>query len=382
MSQRRRWLNGAFFAAVYSGAHFRQIWATDHTISRKILLHIEFFYQSVNLLFTYFSLANYYLTFYFIAGSLCKKEVDPFGHNMGKYIFEFLRYILVLLICTQFILSMGNRPQGAKKLYFGSMIIFAVIMAYTTFATIYIIVYQVEHTVGSIVDSDIFLTLFVSLASTAGLYFLMSFMYLDPWHMFTSSAQYFALLPSYICLLQVYAFCNTHDVTWGTKGDNIINKDLGAAVGGKGSTVELEMPSEQLDIDSGYDEALRNLRDRLEVPTPPVSENTLQEDYYRAVRTYMVLIWMITNGILAMAVSEAYGTADVGTNYYLSFILWCVAGLALFRAIGSTTYIIMHLVHKIVEGRAKWRVTIPEWAHGISSKLSDKMSSLGSVVGK
>jgi chitin synthase len=32
---------------------------------------------------------------------------------------------------------------------------------------------------------------------------------------------------------------------------------------------ELEMPLEQLDIDLGYDEAMRNLRDRIEVPGAP-----------------------------------------------------------------------------------------------------------------
>ena len=56
ISQRRRWLNGAFFAAVYSLVHFRQIWHTDHTIMRKVLLHIEFVYQFVSLAFTWFSL--------------------------------------------------------------------------------------------------------------------------------------------------------------------------------------------------------------------------------------------------------------------------------------------------------------------------------------
>lgn len=61
ISQRRRWLNGAFFAAVYSLIHFRQIWATDHTITRKVLLHIEFVYQFVNLCFTYFSLVSFFL---------------------------------------------------------------------------------------------------------------------------------------------------------------------------------------------------------------------------------------------------------------------------------------------------------------------------------
>jgi chitin synthase len=381
VSQRRRWLNGAFFAAVYSLVHFRQIWHTDHTVGRKILLHIEFVYQFIQLLFTYFSLANFYLTFYFVAGSLSDETLDPFGHNIGKYIFVILRYVCVLLICTQFILSMGNRPQGAHKLYLWSMVIYAVIMAYNTFAAIYIVCYQFTKSGAEIgLGNNLFTNLIVSLASTIGLYFLMSFLYLDPWHMFTSAAQYFLLLPSYICTLQVYAFCNTHDVTWGTKGDNVIHTDLGAAMGHGGKTVELEMPSEQLDIDSGYDEALRNLRDRIEVPQPPVSENQQQEDYYKNVRTYMVLCWMVSNAILAMAVSEAYGNTNVGSNFYLSFILWSVAALALFRAIGSGTFGIINCVEAIVEGRVRVGTKMPKWLGGWGEKMRDGMSSFGSSV--
>ena len=196
----------------------------------------------------------------------------------------------------------------------------------------------------------------------------MSFLYLDPWHMFTSSAQYFALLPSYICTLQVYAFCNTHDVTWGTKGDNIIHTDLGAARTTGSSTVELEMPSEQLDIDSGYDEALRNLRDRLEVETPKVSEMQMQEDYYHAVRTYMVSIWVVANAILAMTVSESYSNEAVGNNVYLAFVLWSVAGLAAFRALGSSTFAVLNIVHKIAEGRMKFAAA---GGSGVSSRGSN-----------
>ncbi|KIW32488.1 chitin synthase 1 [Cladophialophora immunda] len=362
ISQRRRWLNGAFFAAVYSLVHFKQIWHTDHTLTRKILLHIEFVYQFISLIFTFFSLANFYLTFYFIAGSLSDPKIDPFGHNIGKYIFVILRYITVLLICLQFILSMGNRPQGAKKLFTGTMVTYSVIMAYTTFASLYIVIKQLTTHALEQTDpnnpyklgDNIFTNLIVSTVSTVGLYFLMSFLYLDPWHMFTSSAQYFALLPSYICTLQVYAFCNTHDVTWGTKGDNILHTDLGAAkaVGSGGNTVEVEMPSEQLDIDSGYDVALRNLRDRVEVPKPPVSESQLQEDYYKSVRTYMVAVWIVCNAILAMAVSEAYPVGShISNNIYLKVLLWSVAAVALFRAIGSSAFGIINLISAIVEGR-------------------------------
>ncbi|TVY46519.1 Chitin synthase [Lachnellula occidentalis] len=387
ISQRRRWLNGAFFAAVYSLVHFRQIWKTDHTITRKVLLHIEFVYQFVSLLFTFFSLANFYLTFYFVAGSLADPTVDPFGHHIGLYIFTILRYTIVLLTCTQFILSMGNRPQGAKRLYFTSMVLYGIIMTYNTFACVWIVVRQITSPDSNLhIGNNVFTNLIISTASTVGLYFLMSFLYLDPWHMFTSAAQYFMLLPSYICTLQVYAFCNTHDISWGTKGDNIIHTDLGAAEGsGKGTTVELEMPSEQLDIDSGYDEALRNLRDRIEVPEPEMSEQQQQEDYYKSVRTYMVVSWMIANAILAMAVSEAYSGTEIGSNFYLSFILWSVAILAFFRALGSSAFGIINAVEAIVEGRVRMRMKMPKWMGNINfgdkfREARDRIKSLGRKV--
>jgi chitin synthase len=243
-------------------------------------------------------------------------------------------------------------------------------MLYTTGAGMYIIVKELRDPTTKIaLGNNIFTNLVVSSASTIGLYFFMSFMYLDPWHMLTSSVQYFALLPSYICTLQVYAFCNTHDVTWGTKGDNVSRTDLGTA-SGKDGVVELEMPSEQLDIDSCYDGALRNLRDRVEVPEPPLGEAQAQEDYYRAVRTYMVIVWLVSNAVLAMAVSEAYGASHVADNFYLKFILWSVAAVALFRAVGSGTFAIMSVVRTVAEGRVRW-----------STKWSERGSRVGSSRG-
>ncbi|OKL62543.1 Chitin synthase A [Talaromyces atroroseus] len=377
VSQRRRWLNGAFFAAVFSLANMKQIWETDHTLTRKILLHVEFVYQFFQLLFTYFGLANFYLAFYFIAGSLSSSDIDPFGHNMGKWIFEVLRYACVLLMAWQFILCMGNRPQGSRKMFLLGIIVYALIMAYTLFATFYLVVIKLKGSDGISLGSGDFADIVISLMSTMGLYIFTSFLYLDPWHLVTSSGAYFLMMPSYICTLQTYAFCNTHDVTWGTKGDNVHRMDLGAAKGLGGSKVIMEMPTEQLDIDSGYDEALRNLRDRLEEPEPPVPESQLQEDYYRAVRTYMVSCWMGSNALLAMLVSDVYGTTSTN-NVYLAIILWSVAGLAAIRATGSITYAILNLVHKIAEGRMKFQ------AGSLGSKSGSAgggSSAAGSAIG-
>lgn len=201
------------------------------------------------------------------------------------------------------------------------MIAYSVVMAYTTFCGFYVVIKTVTGNVNGIqvrVGDSIFTNIVVSILSTVGLYTIMSILYLEPWHMITSSAQYFAMLPSYICTLQIYAFCNTHDVSWGTKGDNVISTDLGAAVKEKGDVVNIELPSEQLDIDSGYDEALRNLRDRLQVPQQPPSENQIKEDYYKNVRTYVVLVWIVCNGLLAMTITEIFDTDKVANNFYLT----------------------------------------------------------------
>ncbi|KAI9755284.1 MAG: Chitin synthase, class 2 [Chaenotheca gracillima] len=56
--QRRRWLNGSFFAAVYALAHAYQIFRSDHSFMRKMMFMIEFFYQTINMIFAWFAIVR------------------------------------------------------------------------------------------------------------------------------------------------------------------------------------------------------------------------------------------------------------------------------------------------------------------------------------
>jgi chitin synthase len=103
----------------------------------------------------------------------------------------------------------------------------------------------------------------------------------------------------------------------------VIHTELGAAVskaGEKGDIVEVEVPSEQLDIDATYDDALANVRERRAIPEKAISESTLKEDYYREIRTRLVLIWIVSNATMSMALTEVYSTGLSGTNGYLKCI--------------------------------------------------------------
>lgn len=54
ISQRRRWLNGSFFASVYSFTHTWQFMQTDHSTGKKVALLFGSFYSFLNLIFAWF----------------------------------------------------------------------------------------------------------------------------------------------------------------------------------------------------------------------------------------------------------------------------------------------------------------------------------------
>lgn len=48
---------------VYSLIHVAQIWRSDHSGARKLALMVESIYNGLNLIFTWFALANFYIFF-------------------------------------------------------------------------------------------------------------------------------------------------------------------------------------------------------------------------------------------------------------------------------------------------------------------------------
>jgi chitin synthase len=354
IAQRRRWLNGALFAAIYAQLHFRQIWQTSHSFTRKFFFHIEFFYQFIQLLFSWFSISNFYLTFYYLTGSLIGNSLVP--HNGGFWIFTIMNYICLGTLCATFIISMGNRPHGAQYLFLITMTLLGML----SLVAIILGFFSISRTLSNHESSAAFYNVVVSLLSTYGMYVFISVIYLDPWHILTSSIQYFLLLPSYTCTLQIFAFCNTHDVSWGTKGDNNPAKSLGTAIIKKDSEgreiVEVEMPVDQIDIDSAYTGTLNNIsiqRVRNKHPEKEPKREMPSEDYYRDVRTRVVLVWLLTNLILIMSITQVYSPDAISNNKYLAFILWSVASISLFRVLGSMSFLFTKYLRSIMEAKQR-----------------------------
>jgi len=225
------------------------------------------------------------------------------------------------------------------------------------FASIFITIKSVQSEVKSdkfdwsdIVKNQIFYTLIISLASTYVLWFVVSFLFFDPWHMFTSFIQYLLLTPTYVNILNVYAFCNTHDITWGTKGDDKAEK-LPSAMLKPGGKVDVNIPSDDGDLNAQYEAEMRKIVMKAPPEKREFSASEKQEDYYKGFRSYVVLFWILCNfGLVALVLSTA-GLERIGTStndstkstIYMAVVLWSVAGLSAFKFIGAMWFLIVRM---------------------------------------
>jgi chitin synthase len=144
----------------------------------------------------------------------------------------------------------------------------------------------------------------LALASTFGLYYVASFLYLDPWHMFHSYPQYLLIMSSYINILNVYAFSNWHDVSWGTKGSDRVDALPSAQTTkdeGKSAVIE-EIEKPQEDIDSQFEATVKRALKEY-VPAPEVDVKSL-DDSYKTFRTALVCFWLFSNALLAVLITS------------------------------------------------------------------------------
>ncbi|PQE19455.1 chitin synthase G protein [Rutstroemia sp. NJR-2017a WRK4] len=372
IGQRRRWLNGSFAAGMYSMMHFGRMYKSGHNIVRMFFLHIQLLYNFFTNFLAWFMLASYWLTTSVIMDLVGTPTAAtdttslhhgwPFGDTATPIVNTILKYLYIAFLIVQFILALGNRPKGSKVTYLVSFFVFGAINAYIIVLSIYLVVRAFSGSGSIDTDNakDFFESFFgsssssgagiiiLALAATFGLYYVASFMYLDPWHMFHSFLQYLLLASSYINILMVYAFSNWHDVSWGTKGSDKAEALPSAhttKVDGKAAVVE-EIDRDQEDIDSQFEATVK----RALSPFVPVVEDESKtlEDSYKSFRTKLLISWVFSNAILAVAISSdstdvffgnSTTTASSRRAKFFTILLYATAFLALIRFIGCCWFL-------------------------------------------
>ncbi|EPX72734.1 chitin synthase I [Schizosaccharomyces octosporus yFS286] len=356
--QRRRWLNGSFFAAIHSIVHYYRIFQSTHTFGRKVLLIVEFLYLFLHMLYSWFNVGNFFIIFYVLTSSVAPKEAKfPPGAVLAKIV----NWIYGALLIPCFILALGNRPHGSKIFYTTMIVLYAMLMCYLLFCSAWISYRGIVHAMEVAKDQDssvgyalannsIFINIVVSLCTTYGMYALVSLISCDPWHMLTSFFQYLLLSPIYTNLLSVYAFCNTHDVSWGTKGDHTVSNDLGTAKKDhRGSVVEIAIPTNESDIDENYEKAVRLLASPIDETILSKDGSIKTQDFFKNFRTVVVLAWIFSNLALVAVVINLNQTSGISitenkTSYYLVFLFWSILAFSAVRFIGCIVYLFLRIV--------------------------------------
>jgi len=118
------------------------------------------------------------------------------------------------------------------------------------------------------------------------------------------------------------------------------------------------MLTEAADVNSLYEEALYNLKNRK--PPPPKGNGVLSfaekeqnaKDYYANVRTNVLLAWVLSNGLLLVGILAGVSASDTfspnarltRTKAYMVFILAFMAITNIIRFAGSTMYLVTVLI--------------------------------------
>jgi chitin synthase len=330
IGQRRRWLNGSFAASIYSLMHFGRMYKSGHNLVRMFFFHIQMLYNIFQLILAWFALASFWLTTSVIMDLVGQPSFSdstktqviqhawPFGDSVTPILNTVLKYLYLAFVLLQFILALGNRPKGSRWSYITSFVVFGFIQFYIVILSIYLVVRAFTSPTAEKLDdssAENFLKSFfkstgsgiiiIALCATFGLYFVASFLYLDPWHMFTSFPQYLLIMSSYINILNVYAFSNWHDVSWGTKGadkaDALPSAKTEKAADGKHTVIE-EPDLPQADIDSQFEATVKRALSPYHAP-PENTEKTL-EDSYKSFRTHLTTAWIFSNALLAVVITS------------------------------------------------------------------------------
>lgn len=358
IGQRRRWLNGSFAASVYALVNFFMFYKSGHGFIRMFFLHIQALYNVVSLVFSWFALANLWLTFSIIIDLLPQQSILIFGTaTVTHWVNLALKWIYLSFLGLQFILALGNRPKGERLPYTITLWVYAVLAVYLLVCSFWLTVKafasipsQLKDKTSSQVVASFFEppigALIAAMISTFGIYFTASFLYRDPWHMFSSFFQYLCLAPSFTNVLNVYAFCNLHDVSWGTKGSDKAEAlpSVSSSKSKDAEAVVEDTTQVQADVDAAFKETVTRAITKIE--TKEVPEKPTLDDENKTFRTRLVAMWMLSNATLAIAIENINGlhtTSDEAIlakkqNTYFEIILYSTFALAAIRFIGCLFY--------------------------------------------
>ncbi|PSC74218.1 chitin [Micractinium conductrix] len=289
IKQRRRWLNGTFFAMIYTLSNWNRIWTeSHHSFIRKCVLSLEFVYLIImTFAGTWFGIGVFYTMLYQLFLALFNDS------TLLKNIGSILSMIYLFLIIVQVIVNLKNKPEAVEKVHLFCAVFFMLYMVAFTGITIwYMTGYGLSEIFGSVARLGVILSL--------GSIVITCFLHGDVMAMAGAGLQYWFMQPVFWNILQVNAFCNTDDITWGTKNLDSKKEATEAKTLMKSG---LAYSANQTKESKSFWKAMMKVHEKLTDIHQIKAHNVIKEAKLKAFATYLLISWLTTNIIFAQVVN-------------------------------------------------------------------------------
>ncbi|OMJ78132.1 hypothetical protein SteCoe_22152 [Stentor coeruleus] len=203
ISQRRRWINGSWFALIDIIIHICNIWKSGHIWWRKPIFTLMVFYYAINVLYSFFIIGGFYLSL-----SICLRKQFPAGDDTEELngIGKILITIYLLLLIANVVLSLGSNIQSAERAFWTLSLFYALYMI----AYIWLLLIMFDSYLGS-------MFVWIPVVAILGSYIIFLLLNKCLFTVLKGIVQYLLATPTYINIFTIYAVCNVHDCTWGNR---------------------------------------------------------------------------------------------------------------------------------------------------------------------
>ena len=296
LMQRRRWINGSWFALIHVMKHCDGLFKGDHSIFRKIGFFFMMIYYLLNIMFSWVMVGSFFVVFAITAKNVLEYDESGAGWDPGNILVN----VYVGLIMCMVIISLSTRPNRVElfiKLLSGFFAVYMIIA----------IVLMGVYLAGISTDDKELndkekrerdLTVFIGVGTVVCFTILLIVYKSQSWaalDVLKGSIHFIAMTPTYVNIFLIYAICNIHDCTWGTRPDDM------------------------------------------------KEEERKKKEEFEAFRAKWVLVWLLCNvafGYNLNAIDNEDNSGD-GDNFIFIYIIALIGmGILIIRFIGGMLYLL------------------------------------------
>lgn len=105
---------GSLFAGFYALSNIGSVWRSRHSFARKFVFSIQYIYNILTQLFSWFILGNFAITFMFLFQELKSLLIDSdtsatVKNKIVSFIVDAAQFSYPVIIICLFVISFGNR---------------------------------------------------------------------------------------------------------------------------------------------------------------------------------------------------------------------------------------------------------------------------------